>query len=197
MDEPNFTFRNGPCDFYSGTKALAEEIIQTIGDGYIWRIAEPFDERDDSRNILSKLHSPHKIQDNLYSLSHLNEAVCACLDLWERRSPFGIYNVTNPGAITSREIVKMVQRILKPPITFEFCNDDADLCCGAAKLLRSYSVMDSSKLLSCGIKMRSVHEALEHTLSLWQSVNQIRDLRHELLRAAVCESVSTKIKLIK
>ena len=40
------------------------------------------------------------------SLSHLEDCVKACLDLWEKNSaPFGIYNVTNPGVVAVREIL--------------------------------------------------------------------------------------------
>ena len=42
-DEPNFTFRRPPCSFYSGTKALAEEALHGVGQGYIWRLRIPFD----------------------------------------------------------------------------------------------------------------------------------------------------------
>src|SRR4051812_23350686 len=41
-DEPNFSFRRPPCSFYSGTKALAEEAIAGVGEGYIWRPRIPF-----------------------------------------------------------------------------------------------------------------------------------------------------------
>jgi dTDP-4-dehydrorhamnose reductase len=53
-DEPNFSFRRGPCSFYSGTKALGEEAIAGIGQSYVWRLRIPFDEFDSTRNYLSK-----------------------------------------------------------------------------------------------------------------------------------------------
>jgi dTDP-4-dehydrorhamnose reductase len=53
-DEPNFCFRQPPCSFYSGTKALAEEAITGLGQSYIWRLRIPFDEFDNPRNYLSK-----------------------------------------------------------------------------------------------------------------------------------------------
>ena len=43
-DPPNFSFRDPPCSFYSGTKALGEEAIAGIGQSYIWRLRIPFDE---------------------------------------------------------------------------------------------------------------------------------------------------------
>ncbi|MEP6663282.1 MAG: sugar nucleotide-binding protein, partial [Verrucomicrobiota bacterium] len=54
-DEPNFSFRHGPCNFYSGTKALAEETLRDFGDNYIWRPGVVFDEFDGPRNFLTKL----------------------------------------------------------------------------------------------------------------------------------------------
>jgi dTDP-4-dehydrorhamnose reductase len=41
-DTPNFSFRDGPCSFYSGTKALGEEVLADAPEAYlraaIWRI---------------------------------------------------------------------------------------------------------------------------------------------------------------
>src|SRR5882757_6048651 len=52
-DVPNFSFRDGPCSFYSGSKALAEEAINGVGKSYVWRLRIPFDEQDNARNYLS------------------------------------------------------------------------------------------------------------------------------------------------
>jgi len=49
-DAPNFSFRQPPCSFYSGTKALGEEAILGTGNSYIWRLRIPFDEYDGARN---------------------------------------------------------------------------------------------------------------------------------------------------
>src|SRR5579872_22367 len=37
-DEPNFSFRQPPCSFYSGSKALGEEAIAGLGQSYVWRL---------------------------------------------------------------------------------------------------------------------------------------------------------------
>src|SRR5436309_12363460 len=60
-DEPNFSFRNPPCSFYSGTKALAEEALKPFDRGYIWRLRIPFDEFDNERNFLSKIQRYPKV----------------------------------------------------------------------------------------------------------------------------------------
>lgn len=167
-DAPNFSFRDLPCSFYSGTKALAEEAISGVGRSYLWRLRIPFDEFDNARNYLSKLQRYPKIYDNVNSISHRADFVRACLDLWEKRAPFGIYNVTNPGFVTSRQTVEIIDKILKPGRKFEFWKDDNEFYRQAARTPRSNCVMDASKLLTAGVKMRDVHDALEESLKNWK-----------------------------
>ena len=171
MDAPNFSFRDGPCSFYSGTKALGEEAIAGIGQSYVWRLRIPFDEFDNARNYLSKVQRYAKVYDNVNSISHRADFVRACLDLWERRAPFGIYNVTNPGFVTTRHVVEQIGKFLKPPRKFEFWQNDAEFYKVAAKTPRSNCVMDCSKLLATGVKIRGVEEALEDSLRNWKPEN--------------------------
>src|SRR4029077_5997469 len=119
-DRPNMCFRDPPCSFYSGPKALGEEIISDVGQSYIWRLRIPFDEFDSSRNYLSKIQRYDKVYDNVNSISHRSDFARACLDLWQKRAAFGIYNVTNPGFVTTREVVSLVEKHLNPAKRFEF-----------------------------------------------------------------------------
>ncbi len=167
-DEPNFTFRRPPCSFYSGSKALGEEAIAGIGQSYIWRLRIPFDEVDSARNYLSKVQRYTKVYDNVNSVSHRADFVRACVDLWQKRAPFGIYNVTNPGFVTSRQVVALIQKILKPARKFEFWANDEEFYKVAVKTPRSNCVMDVSKLLAAGVKMRPVEEALMDSLKNWK-----------------------------
>jgi len=168
-DTANFSFRDLPCSFYSGTKALAEETIVGIGQSFSWRLRIPFDEHDNARNYLSKVQRYSKVYDNLNSVSHRGEFVQACLDLWERRAPFGVYNVTNPGFITTRRVVELVQEVLRPARGFEFWESDEEFYRVAAKTPRSNCVLDVSKLLATGVKIRPVEEAVEASLRAWKS----------------------------
>jgi dTDP-4-dehydrorhamnose reductase len=167
-DEPNFSFRQPPCSFYSGTKALGEEAIIGVGQNYIWRLRIPFDEFDNARNYLTKVQRYPKVYDNVNSLSHRADFVRGCLDLWEKRAPFGIYNVTNPGFVTTRHVIDMIERVLKPGRKFEFWANDEEFYKVAAKTPRSNCVMDVTKLLGAGIAMRPVEDALEDSLKRWQ-----------------------------
>ncbi len=167
-DTPNFSFRDLPCSFYSGTKALGEEAMANMGQSYVWRLRIPFDEFDNKRNYLSKVQRYAKVYDNVNSISHRADFVKACLDTWALRAPFGIYNVTNPGFVTTRHVVEQIEKFLKPPRSFEFWTDDAEFYKVAAKTPRSNCVMDASKLLAAGVKIRGVEEALEDSLKNWK-----------------------------
>ncbi|MEY2466169.1 MAG: hypothetical protein QOD03_690 [Verrucomicrobiota bacterium] len=167
-DPPNFTFRQQKHSFYSGSKALAEEAVSHIGQSYLWRLRIPFDELDNPRNYLTKVQRYAKVYDNVNSISHRGDFVRACLDLWERRAPFGIYNVTNPGFITTRDVVGLIERILKPARKFEFWKNDEEFYRLAVTTPRSNCVLDVSKLLSTGVPIRSVEEALEDSLQNWK-----------------------------
>lgn len=167
-DQPNFSFRAEPCSFYSGSKALGEEAIFGVGRNYIWRLRIPFDEFDGTRNYLSKIQRYSKVYENVNSISHRGDFAKACLDLWERRAPFGTYNVTNPGFITTRQVVALVEKILKPGRAFEFWMDDKEFYLTAASAPRSNCVLDAGKLQAAGVKIRPVHQALQESLENWR-----------------------------
>jgi dTDP-4-dehydrorhamnose reductase len=93
------------------------------------------------------------------------------LDLWELRAAYGAYNVTNPGFISTREVVGMIERVLKPNRKFEFWENDEEFYKVAAKTPRSNCVMDVTKLLSAGVKIRPVREAVESSLRNWKPEN--------------------------
>ena len=164
---PNFSFRDLPCSFYSGTKALGEEAIQGVGQNYIWRLRIPFDEFDNHRNYLSKVQRYAKVYDNFNSLSQRSDYVNACLDSWFKKIPFGTYNVTNPGYISTAEVIEMIKTILKPNREFTFWQSDEDFYANGAVTPRSNCIMDSNKLIDAGVVIRPVRESLEAALRAW------------------------------
>ncbi|CAI9084435.1 dTDP-4-dehydrorhamnose reductase [Candidatus Methylacidiphilum fumarolicum] len=171
-DPPNFSFRASPCSFYSGCKALAEELL--VGAScYIWRLRMPFHWQDHPKNYLSKLLFYPRLLDARNSLSEIEEFVRASFECWEKRLPFGIYHITNTGSITTREII---EKILVSPLgkklrdkgkKFLFFENEKEFL-KHVKAPRSNCVLDNSKLLSCGIKIRNIEEALEEDLLKWQ-----------------------------
>ena len=180
MDEPNFTFRMSPSNFYCGTKALAEEAVRELGLIYIWRPRLLFDDRDEPCNLLCRLQGQATAYDHVDSISHVEDFVKAALDLWEIRAPFGTYNITNPGAVTTRHLFEGLQRVLKPPARVKFGALEDDPGRVGSETPDSHCLLDVAKLLKTGVKIRPVGEALKDSL--------------EKLRAAVRSSKSSEAR---
>lgn len=148
----------GHCGFYIGTKWLSEEEVRQWYKHYICRIRLPFDEFNNDRNYLSKLALFPKVWDHCNSISHRSDFVKACLDLWESKASFGTYHVTNPGSVRAVDIVEKMLGlglISKPPEIVTGQMGDCQL--------------STDRLLSKGVKIRPVMDALEESLHNWKS----------------------------
>jgi dTDP-4-dehydrorhamnose reductase len=170
-DPPNFTFRQNNCSFYSGTKALGEEILANYPGVYIWRLRIPFDQFEHPRNYLTKLMRYSRLLDAVNSISELQEFVEASLLCREKRVPFGIYNMTNPGFVTTREVVDLIRKSGICDRDFDFFDSEDEFMRTVAKTPRSNCVMNSDKLSSMGIRLTEVHEAIERDLRNWTKID--------------------------
>jgi len=167
-DTPNFSFRTNNCSFYSGTKALGEDVLAGKPAVFIWRLRIPFNAIDNPRNYLTKLLRYQRLLEATNSISQLEEFVAATFACWEKRVPFGTYNVTNPGQVTTHEVVDLIKRSGVSNKDFIFFKDEDEFMHVAAKTPRSNCVMDSTKLAQAGIAMTEVHEAVARDLRHWQ-----------------------------
>lgn len=167
IDSPNFTFRQNNCSFYSGCKALGEEVLESAESCYLWRLRIPFSEVDSGRNYLSKVQRYSKLLDATNSLSDLGDFVRCCIDCIDRYIPFGKYNLTNPGAVTTRQVAQLIQKHINPQQQFSFFEDERQFMEVAVKAPRSNCVLDSSKAIAAGLKLPPIEEAIERALSCW------------------------------
>ena len=76
--------------------------------------------------------------------------------------------MTNPGFVTARQVVGLIKEHLKPSKQFEFWANDDEFYRVAAKTPRSNCVLDTTKLLATGVRMRPVLESVEDSLRHWQ-----------------------------
>lgn len=169
IDPPNFCFGAGPCSFYSGTKAMAEERLAAYPDVYLWRIRIPFDHVDHPRNYLSKLLAYPRLLDARNSLTHLAEFIPAALEFLRLRPEPGAYHFTNPGSVTTREVADLLAATLAPGRDFRFFADENEFMRLAARAPRSSCVLDSSKLARLGLPMMPVDEALRQAVGAWRN----------------------------
>ncbi len=166
-DPPNFCFGQQPCSHYSATKAEAERCLQNEWPCYITRLRLPFDQYDNPRNYLSKLIHYPRLYEATNSLSHRGDFVKACLDLWATGAPTGIYNITNPGAVTTHEVVAaMTEAGLFKGRAYDWFKDDEEFY-KVAIAPRSSCVLNTDKLKAAGVTMRPVREALAEAVEKW------------------------------
>jgi dTDP-4-dehydrorhamnose reductase len=168
-DTPNFSFRTNNCSFYSGTKALGEEVLAGAENLFIWRLRIPFNEVDSPRNYLTKVMRYDRLLEAENSLSQLDEFVRSTWECWEKRVPYGTYNVTNPGFVTTHEVVDLIKESGVCRKDFQFFTNEADFMKTAAKTPRSNCILDSTKLLATGIVMSEVHDAIAKSLRNWKT----------------------------
>jgi dTDP-4-dehydrorhamnose reductase len=168
-DPPNFCFRTSNCSFYSGSKALGEELLAGAEQCYIWRMRMPFNHPDGERNYLSKLMRYERLVDTCNSLSHLDECVAASLQCFTDSVPFGTYHMVNSGTLTTRETVELIRKSGVCTKQFRFFDSEADFLRQAVKTPRSHCVLDNSKALAAGLRLSNVADAMEQSLRNWQA----------------------------
>lgn len=161
QDAPNFNFQNG--SFYSGTKALSEKVVwQNNENSYIFRLRIPFDEYSSPRNYLTKLLSYDSLLDAKNSLSHRADFAKYAINLIEQKVPYGIYNITNKGSVTTKDIVSLIKEHKLSSKDFKFF-DDLESFSKETVAPRSNCVLDTTKIEQF-IKIRTVEEALSEAL---------------------------------
>ena len=163
-DEPNFSFRDGPCSFYSGTKALGEEVLKDAKNCYIWRLRIPFNEEISPRNYLQKLLNYSSLLEAENSISHIDDYINSCLSSFTQECEPGIYNLTNSGSIRTRQMVEWMKEEGLTDKEFNFFENEEDFMAKAAITPRSNCVMDTSKAERNGIALRPVEEAVRDSL---------------------------------
>jgi dTDP-4-dehydrorhamnose reductase len=124
---------------------------------------------DGPRNYITKLLRYDNLLDATNSISHLDEFVAATFACWEKRIPFGTYNVTNPGQVTTQEMVALIKAAGVSGKDFKFFENEADFMQKAAIAPRSNCTMDSSKLARAGIQMTPVAECVQRCLGEWRA----------------------------
>lgn len=156
-DAPNFNFDSGRCSWYSGTKALAEQLL---GNAYcgIYRMRIPFDGSINARNYLHKLCSYSVLLNATNSVSNLHEFVAAVVHLSRNAPNLQVVNVTQPGYIKTTEVVEMLKQkgLIKD---VEWFRDIESFNC-MVKAPRSNCVLDTKLAQTYKAKLTPVHDSM-------------------------------------
>ena len=171
-DVPNFSFRSPPCSFYSGTKALGEELLQGAENCFVWRLRIPFNHEPSPRNYLQKILNYENLLEAENSVSHLEEFCQKCIECFTKDVEPGIYNMTNPGSITTSQVTEWMINEGLTDKKFNFFDSEEEFMTKAAIAPRSNCVLDTTKAEKAGIAMRPVEEAM---------IDSIRKMRQSVL----------------
>ena len=159
-DEPNFSFRSPPCSFYSGTKALGEEVLEGAENCFVWRLRIPFNHEPSPRNYLQKLLNYENLLEAENSVSHLEEFCQRCIECFTKDVEPGVYNMTNPGSVTTRQVTEWMIKEGLTDKKFKFFKSEEEFMSKTAIAPRSNCVLDTTKAEKAGIAMRPVEEAM-------------------------------------
>lgn len=172
-DPPNFSWESDKqywkkhdadkrCSFYSGSKALAEKMIMQSNDrAWIFRLRIPFDHVQNKRNYITKLLSYGKLLNAENSFSHRDDFARIVTHGVEHFEP-GIYNATNPGSMTTEQVVELIIKYIGPKRVFSFYKD-YDEFKQHVTTNRSNCVLDTTKL-SKVMDIRPVEQAMEDAI---------------------------------
>lgn len=162
FDKPNFTFLDKKVSWYSGTKALGEALINDYyGCNLICRLRIPFNGEINSRNYINKLINYQTLLNSTNSFSQLQEFVQAVYKLYTLNAG-GIFNITQPGYITTKEVVDLLQKYkLVTEKQYFKSIEEFEATCAAP---RSNCVLDSSYLSTWNIKLTPIRQAMEDAI---------------------------------
>ena len=168
-NEPNFSFDHQPCSYYSGTKAVMEDILKCDHNAYICRLRIPFNNIAHPKNYITKLINYNKLLDAENSLTNIDDFLNACLYLLKNAADTGIYNITNTGSITTKEVTKLISKYIVNK-KFNFFKNEEEFYCIAAKTPRSNCVLDNSKIIKTGFKIDSIEKSILKSIKNYTTI---------------------------
>ncbi|KAI9833829.1 MAG: hypothetical protein M1826_006352 [Phylliscum demangeonii] len=148
--------------FYSATKAKVEVMMKNYSNCLILRLRMPVSDDLHSRNFVTKITKYERVVDIPNSNSILHDLLPVSILLAEHRET-GIYNFTNPGAISHNEVLALFKKLVRP--SFEWKNFSVEEQSKILKAGRSNCKLDTTKLekklSDYGVKLPEVHIAYE------------------------------------
>ncbi len=145
-------------------QGFGEEVLEGAENCFIWRLRIPFNHVDGARNYISKMMRYDRLLVATNSLSHLDEFADCCVQSWIQRIPFGTYNLTNPGSVTTRDVIRLIQKHGLSNKSFQFFDSEDQFLQIAAKTPRSNCVLDSGKAVAAGLPLSPIEEALDKAM---------------------------------
>ncbi|THW84464.1 NAD(P)-binding protein [Aureobasidium pullulans] len=148
--------------FYSATKSRVEEIMMNYSNVLCLRLRMPVSDDLHPRNFVTKITKYERVVDVPNSNTILHDLLPGAILLAENNET-GVYNFTNPGAISHNEVLGFFKKIVRPE--FEWKNFSLEQQSLVIKAGRSNCMLDTGKLVrkleEYGFEVPEVHDAYE------------------------------------
>jgi len=154
-DAPNFD-----GSFYSLTKGLVERMVRATYDNVlVLRLRMPISDDLNPRNFITKISRYEKVVNIPNSMTILHDMLPIGLKAAERKL-IGVYNFTNPGAISHNQILDLYKKYINTD--FKYTNFTEEEQNKILKAKRSNNELDTSKLEAefPELKEINVHKAI-------------------------------------
>ncbi|KAH0492463.1 hypothetical protein TgHK011_007416 [Trichoderma gracile] len=165
-DRPNFE-----GSFYSLTKGHVEPVLSSYPNCLILRLRMPVSDDLHPRNFVTKLLNYERVVNIPNSNTVLHDLLPASIMLAENGET-GVYNFTNPGAISHNEVLTLFKDIVRPDLSWQnFTLEDQ---AKVIKADRSNCALDTTKLVAklkeYQYELPEVHEAYEKCFERMKAV---------------------------
>jgi 3,5-epimerase/4-reductase len=149
--------------YYSKTKAMVETLMNEYDNVLTLRLRMPVSDDLNPRNFVTKISKYEFVVNIPNSNSLLHDLLPASIVMAENNVT-GVYNFTNPGAISHNEVLTLYKKFIKPDFVWK--NFTLEQQAKVIKAGRSNCELDTTKLVNklreLGIEIPEVHVAYEN-----------------------------------
>lgn len=160
-DVPNFGIFNQNSSFYSKTKHACEISLNGT-NSYIFRMRMPFSFKSNSRNYINKIISYNNLisyKNSLTNIEDFNSFILKFISLKDKPK-YGIYNVTNTGFATAKEVTDILKKYNIENKNWKFLTQEQM----NFKAERSNCVLSTDKIKSIGLELPNVLGSLDYSI---------------------------------
>ena len=118
---------------------------------------------------ITKLINYNTLLDARNSLTNIDDFLEACYYLIVKECDTGIYNITNTGSITTKEVTKLINKYITDK-EFNFFENEEQFYSIAAKTPRSNCVLDNSKLIKTGYVIDNIQDSILKSIKNYSTI---------------------------
>ncbi|KAF3177471.1 hypothetical protein TWF106_002501 [Orbilia oligospora] len=148
--------------YYSATKSKVEEIMKQYSNALVLRLRMPVSDDLHPRSFVTKISKYEKVVNIPNSNTLLTDMLPVSIVLAENNET-GVYNFTNPGAISHNEVLDLFAKYVRPGFTYS--NFTVEEQSKILKAGRSNCELDTTKLVNklkeYNVEIPEVHVAYE------------------------------------